>query len=296
MSTLQLRACLITLLCVFVNATAAAGVNYSWTEILISGKTVTSAFGPNNNRQIAVTNSDGTTGIYRKGVFTPLPTPPPGYQVSATGINDAGVIVGFAYTPPGTTVQGFILAKGQYSFFAWSGWDNTEPRAIGNSGLVTGVSFLSDLSQVAGFVYNPATGVFTNVFPSAFTIAQGINIFGRVSGSERTQFPGGQEFGFIQSTQEQVAFSDVVQILVLTRLRGINDWGTVVGFGFDSGGGHSVGFVGSASTGYQLLVPPGGDVNQTVCEGINNAAQVVCLVGDADGNTLGAFLGSPQIK
>ncbi|HEY4886936.1 MAG TPA: hypothetical protein VII08_25155 [Myxococcales bacterium] len=60
--------------------------------------------------QTAVTTSDGTTGIYQNGTFTPLPAPPPGYQVGATGINDAGVIVGPASTNADPNhEQGYIL-------------------------------------------------------------------------------------------------------------------------------------------------------------------------------------------
>jgi len=55
-----------------------------------------------------------------------------------------------------------------------------------------------------------------------------------------------------------------------------------------------MGFVGSASRGYQLLVPPGGNApNLSYCQGINNARQVSCIVTDANSNPLGGFLGSP---
>ncbi len=66
--------------------------------------------------------------------------------------------------------------------------------------------------------------------------------------------------------------------------------------GFTVSAETTFGFVGNASRGYQLLVPPGGDApgNSSVCEGINNDAQVVCFVSDAAGNTLGAFIGTPR--
>jgi hypothetical protein len=54
-----------------------------------------------------------------------------------------------------------------------------------------------------------------------------------------------------------------------------------------------VGFVGSPSRGYQLLVPPGEAAGaSSYCQGINNARQVGCLVIDAAGNSHG-FLGTP---
>jgi hypothetical protein len=77
----------------------------------------------------------------------------------------------------------------------------------------------------------------------------------------------------------------------LSNLRGINDFGVVVGFTTNPAGG----FVGSDARGYQWLVPPGGEVpgNVTFCQGINNLDQVVCAVTDSEINPLGAFIGSP---
>jgi hypothetical protein len=47
------------------------------------------AFGPNDIGQVAVAAPDGTKfGIWRQGTFTPLPAPPGGYAVTATGINN----------------------------------------------------------------------------------------------------------------------------------------------------------------------------------------------------------------
>ncbi len=46
------------------------------------------------------------------------------------------------------------------------------------------------------------------------------------------------------------------------------------------------------ATGFQLLVAPGSGVNGTVCEGINNARQVVCEFTDEAG-TGHAFIASP---
>src|SRR5438132_10451750 len=169
---MRLQICLLLLTCA-LSASATAAANYAWTEIVIPNAMVATAFGPNDKGQVAVTTSDGTSGIYQKGAFTPLLAPPTGYQVSATGINNAGVIVGIAVAADGHE-QGFILANGVYTFFSRPGWDNTEPRSIGNSGLVVGTSFQDNFIDRAGFLYNPASGVFSDVTPpgSTFTIAQ----------------------------------------------------------------------------------------------------------------------------
>jgi hypothetical protein len=86
---------------------------------------------------------------------------------------------------------------------------------------------------------------------------------------------------------------------VLSRIRitdersvaqGINDAGVIVRFT----GSQPLGFVGSESRGFLLLVPPGGDAGCIVaCEGINHAGKVVCDVTDTAGNTRD-FIGSPD--
>jgi hypothetical protein len=272
---------------------------YVWTQIVIPGATVLQAFGLNDKGQTAVTTTDGRTGIYRHGTFILLAAPLPGYQVTAQGINDAGVVIGFASTNADPHEQGFILVGSVYKFFSRLGWQNTEPRAIGNSGLVTGYSF-QDTGESAGFVYHPMSGVFTDATPpgSTDTFVYGINKYGRISGHGRQPGLGPGRYAFVwqQGTiadddRELVPFLDRIKIGIgSSAARGINDAGLIVGFGSGKG------FVGSDARGYQALVPPGGDAagNSSFCEGINNDAQVVCAVSDAAGNPLGAFIGSPR--
>jgi hypothetical protein len=294
---------------------------YVWTEIITSQLglgPVYTAFGLNNNGQVAVTTFDrGTgasvTGIYRNGTFTvlpPLPSLAP-YQIgSATGINDAGVIVGIAEVPATSGNfpyrGGFILDGSGYRFFARPGWQHTEPRAIGNSGLVTGMSYY-DTGVSGGFVYDSTTGAFTDATPpgSTFTLVQGINKFGRICGQGLNYGLGQYAFVWQQQTlvtgkHERVPFLDLIDIEKYpTRARGINDAGVITGF-FTLPGSLGVaeklvGFVGNSSRGYELLFPPGADAqgSHTLCQGINNANDVVCSVSDAARNTR-AFIGSPH--
>lgn len=276
-----------------------AAAAYVWTQIVVPGTTVGNASGPNDKGQVAVHTPD-VNGIYQDGTFTPLPAPPPGYQVGTLGINNAGVVVGIAITSVDPHEQGFILVDSVYRFFSRPGWQNTEPRSIGNSGAVTGWSFNDDGTN-AGFVYEPRSGTFTDATPSGSTrtIVQGINKFGRISGNG--QQAGLGRYGFIwqqgtltKGKRELVPFLD--RSLVAdgqTSARGINDAGIITGF--TSSGGKTVGFVGSAASGYQLLLPPGADAPgiSTFCTGINNAAQVICSVSDAGGNSQN-FIGSPR--
>jgi hypothetical protein len=290
------------------SAASAAGTasGYSWTEISIpSIGPLGLAFGPNDKGQVAVSNADGTkSGIYRNGVFTPLPPPPAGYTVSATGINNAGVITGSAIPSSDPTSQrGFILIGSNYTLFAQPGWAVTSPRAIANSGLITGSSASADLSTNAGFIYDPRTNTFTDATPpgsgTGFSVTQGMNAEGRISGDGRLSGLGRygfvwQQGALVEGKRELAPF--LARFTIgdgQTAARGINDAGTIVGF--TALAGTLVGFVGSDSRGFRVLVPPGGDAAgaSVSCEGINNALQVVCNVTDAAGNVRN-FIGSPE--
>jgi hypothetical protein len=286
---------------------SAKAATYSWTEILIpSIGPIGGAFGINDKGQVAVTNADGSkTGIYRNGIFTPLPAPPAGYsKLTAFGINNSGAIVGGVYPPSDPThEQGFILIGSTYTFFSRPGWNNTEARAISNSGLITGYSYTDDASAYAGLIYNAATNTFTDATPPgsgfAFAVTQGMNAAGRISGDGR--LPGLGRYAFVwqqgtlvKGTHQLAPFLARMQIAgASTAARGINDAGVIVGF-FNSGS--PVGFVGSDTRGFQPLIPPGADAPGagSACEGINNLNQVVCVVMDANGNTVGDFIGTPD--
>jgi hypothetical protein len=206
--------------------------------------------------------------------------------------------------PPLSPEQGFILIGSTYTFFSRPGFDNTEPRAISQSGLITGYSY-QNTGETAGFVYNPGTGIFTDVTPpgdnARFTIAQGMNKFGRISGHAYLQPAqlGFRRYAYIwqQGTLgKRVPFLDRIRVADRDSSgRGINDAGITVGY-TGRPDGTDVGFVGSDSRGFRLLVPPGGDAAGAgvICEGINNEREVVCLVQDSSFNVTGAFIGSPE--
>ena len=279
---------------------------YSWTEILIpSIGPIGNSFGINDKGQVAANSADGTkAGIYHNGIFTPLPPLPPGYKINLVlGINNSGSIVGGAFPPTDPThEQGFILIGSVYAFFSRPGWNNTEARAIANSGLITGYSYTDDLSTTAGFIYDPATGIFTDATPpgsgTGFSATQGMNAAGRIVGDGRLAGGVGR-YAFIWQqgtlgTGARALEPFLAQVRIAgsgSAARGINDAGVIVGF-TNSG----LGFVGSDARGFQRLIPPGGDAPgaSVVCEGINNLRQVVCVVSDVNGNIVGDFIGTPD--
>jgi hypothetical protein len=311
-------ACAVTLSLMIGSAANAGetGSGYSWREILIpSIGPLGGAFGINDKNQVAVTNAAGTvTGIYSNGIFNKLPAPPAAYNsLAAFGINNAGVITGSALSAAcGNCEVGFILTGTTYKFFAQQGFANTEARAIANSGLITGYSYNDPTGApqtTSGFIYDPAgTGTFTVVngpeYVTGFSIVQGMNASGRISGDSRLADPT-QRYGYVWQLGPLV--NGKLTLLpflarftigevgtgVRTAARGINDAGYITGF--TSSGGSQVGFVGNDAKGFLPLVPPGGDLAGAVlaCTGINNFRQVVCVVTDAAGNNRN-FIGSPE--
>jgi hypothetical protein len=269
---------------------------YVFIPVTVPNAVITDSFGPNDKGQIALITSIGS-GIWENGNFTPLPPPPTGVtQILALGINNAGTVVGGALFPDGHE-EGFILIGSTYKLFARPGWDNTEPRFIASSELVTGWSFPNDAGPSAGFVYDPATDKFTDATPagSDSTIVQGMNKFGVISGNGHDP-----NLGYYGIVWQQGLFAQGKQPVPFLerftvgneegRARGINDAGLVVGY-LSSG---KAGFVGSPALGFRLLHVPGSTGgSSTVCEGINNLGQVTCAYYNA--NFLEqVFLGTPQ--
>jgi hypothetical protein len=166
--------------------------------------------------------------------------------------------------------------------------------------LITGYSSTSDGSTTAGFIYDAGTNTFTDATPpgsgTGFSVTQGMNAEGRIAGDGRSSELGRYAFVWQQGTlvvdgRELAPFLTRLTIAgVNGAARGINDAGVIVGF-TNSG----VGFVGSDSRGFELLIPPGGDAAgaSVGCEGINNFGQVVCTVTDAAGNNRN-FVGTPD--
>jgi len=216
----------------------AGAQDYQWMEIVIEGTTVVQAWQINDIRQVAISGTtDGRSGIYQDGTFTPLP-PLEGFTVGALGINNGSVITGYATDPAGIQ-HGFILCGSNYTLFSRPGWDNTGPRAIADSGLITGENHSMDMTRSAGFIYDPATEMFRDATPpgSTDTIVQGMNKFGRITGHGREPIRGRGRYGLvwqqgtiIEGKRELLPFLERLSIDFQARARGINDSGVIVGF------------------------------------------------------------------
>jgi hypothetical protein len=230
-------------------------------------------------------------------------------NTSLIGISTSGYLVGSVDDYYLETRSGLILdRKGNATLFDHpDAISTTGPRGVNNAGLVSGFYDLEE-GRLAGFVFNPKTGTFTNFVPSWSTIAHGINSAGEVVGSalywdEETPCGPTPEFGiaqygFLRTSDGTVTFFDVNGWR--TRARGITDTGTIAGWVTDPGTRMIKGFV----TEYdgtdclsitipedELLVFPGSNI--TFVEGIKATGEVIgSYVDELD--LYHGFIATPQ--
>jgi probable HAF family extracellular repeat protein len=148
------------------------------------------------NAELGINNADTTVGYsslskpgltgqtaYRQsgGVYTSIDALLPANQNSqATGINDAGEIVGF-YQPASSSAVGFVDVAGSISTIAPFGSANTRALGVNNAGEIVGV-YADATSRQHGYVYHD--GVFTAFDPpgSTSTTINGVNDNGVIVG------------------------------------------------------------------------------------------------------------------
>jgi hypothetical protein len=276
----------------------SVGASYVFTYPTIPGGTLTEMWGINDNGMVAANGVLGSgpnmvqfAGVFTSGTLNPLPLPPAGLGVGAVGINNAGAVVGVAYQlQTFSPEQGFILTGGQYTLFSHPGYSDTEARAISPSGLVTGSAINNPQSATpvyTGYIYDPATHSFTDIFPGSagLVIAQGINSASQVVGSVHGANGTSGTSAFLRQPDGTISVFQINN--AFTAARGINDNGLIAGF--TAVGSVTEGFVGDAN-GFQLLAVPG--ATSTVIEGLNNLGQVSGIYDDAAGNEH-AFYATP---
>lgn len=241
----------------------------------------------------------------RKGTSDELPAGPGGLVFSALGINLPGTIVGPLFD--GMNNQGAILdKKGQFSTFTIPGFANTVPRAVSTTGLVSGYAVSDSGDRWTGFLYDPASGNVTEVFPDSLqVIPQGMNARGQLVGSvfllDGEAYPGSPigQYGFLREPDGAITLFRVNGLP--TRARGISDNGVVAGQVINPATGEARGYAVAAPSGgeYQALDGielfgyPGAVA--TFPQAIDNQGRIVGSWVDADGFTKG-FLAEPSVK
>ena len=284
---------------------------YDYQTIDHTGAPDTQVFGINDRGDvvgIGIPNVGGLPFVYasKKGTFTDV-APVAGFdRTSVLGISDKGVLVGSVVD--GSVTSGLIIDKNGAStvFDHPDAVSFTQARGVNNEGLVTG--FRDDASgNLMGFIYDPKTGTFTDIVPSLFTIAQGINSWGDVVGSAiflnaDDPCPASVGFtvryGWLRTADGTVTYFDVNG--GRTSGRGITDSGTIAGFVTDTGSGLTKGFVAELDGSQcqsiniadaDLLAFPG--AVDTTPGGIKNSGEVVGSYFDSNFNVHG-FIATPQ--
>ena len=288
-------------------SSAAARAEYVFTLFEVPGAVLSDVRGINNSGQVVGYASGATDNyafIYSGGSFI-KPAGPAGYSsFGFLGINDAGVAVGSASRLADGPSEGLIYSGGVMTTVSRAGYVDTNFRAIGPSGIITGYSTATS-GALEAFSYNPTSGIFTAMTPrgaatNVFDIAQGMNAAGQIVGSTRLTGPGTgpTQSGFLYNPTTDTY--DLFQVGGLrTRARGINDTGLITGFvdEFDTAGDYlrSKAYVANSS-GYEWLAPTsigGRTVTNIYGQGINNLGQVVGLFNDELGNVFG-FMAAPS--
>lgn len=294
----------------------ARAQGYDYESIDYPGASDTQIFGV-NDRGDAVGNGfidpDVFPFVYdtRKGTVTNV-APVAGFDDTALlGIADSGDLAGSVFQNDTGIESGLILDKnGAATVFDHPDAVNfTLARAISTPGLVTGFRDSPDPNTFgAGFLYDPRSGTFTDIVPSFFTLAQGINARGQVVGSAlflneddpcATGGPSGSvHYGWLRTTDGNVTYFTVNG--KRTRARGITDSGTITGWFSDPDTGDVKGYVAELD-GTQcqditiaeadLLVFPG--ATETSPQGITNSGKVVGNYLDDVGASHG-FVATPQ--
>jgi probable HAF family extracellular repeat protein len=216
----------------------------------------------------------------------------------ATGINDAGQVVGWSGIIPGDSSRAFITGPngvGMTDIGTLGGFWSIA-FGINNSGQVAGVSD-TGLTQtepgspVHAFITGPNGMGMTDLgtLGGSDSSAQGINDAGQVAGNSFTAT--GEPHAFITSP-DGVGMTDLGTLGGSnSHARGINDAGQVVGDSFTATGEPHAFITGPDGVGMTDLGALGG--GWSVALGINDTGQVVGYSGTAAGDSH-AFITGPD--
>lgn len=297
---------------------ALAQAAYDYQVIDYPGAAETQVFGINEHG-IAVGNGislEVYPFVYdiNKGTFTDAANVA-SYEITAfLGISNSGRLVG-SVELSGTTSGLIRSLQGSDSVFDHPGAVAfTQARGTNSQGLVSGYRDSEDPNVLYGFVYDPASGSFTDIAPSFLTITHGMNARGDVVGSALYIDGLGpedpcpdlvvdglvREYGWLRAADGALTYFTVNGRR--TSARGINERGQIAGSSIDISGGTFLekGFVitleGQACEALTVAVEdllefPGYDL--TIPEGITNSGNVVGVVTGI-GDVFHGFIARPR--
>jgi len=208
-------------------------------------------------------------------------------QTQLTGLNDAGVQVGFwsaQATSPGGNF-GFYLKSGRFVSVSFPARGSVRPpvnQLLGVNNHDVAVGFYTDgKGSRHGYTYDIATKKFTPVaVPGGSVTAAAINNAGQVAGFVTS--PKGLTEGFVLLNGNLTRLS--VPGATMTQALGINDAGEVVGdYQLGNGSGASVhGFTWTQQEGFKTVDDPGA-ASATTINGVNDAGELVGFYVDRAG-------------
>ncbi len=261
----------------------------------------------NNEGTIAGYFGSGATGHPNKGYTLSPPYGQGNYtnenfptsaQTQVTGINNAGLTVGFWVDGVGDNL-GFFDKNGSFT----TALDPNAPPLGGKTPVTEQFLGVNDLGKTAGFyndaagnshgfVYDINTGAFTsvNVASATSVTATDINDKGDISGFF-TSGTGAMD-GFVDNNGTITTLTGPSGAATVQAL-GLNDIGQVVG-SFTDAKGNTHGFIyNEASRTYTVVNDPNAK-GMTVVNGINDIGQAVGFYLDHKGNTDGMLVTLPH--
>ncbi len=231
----------------FVNSTnVTQGFSYlistnTYSTISVPGATATMPGGINGSGEVSGTWQDSGGGLHGfteiGGTFTTnIDYPGITGNTHATGVNNAGVVVGFYFN--GTT-NGFTDSGGTYTTVNYPGANATEVLGINSAGTIVGW-YRNTLGQPQnGFFYNTSTDTFATADdPLAScsicsTVITGINSAGEIVGYYTDA--SNDTHGFIDIAGTYTTIDDPNGD-DFTEVLGVNDLGQVDGEYIDANG------------------------------------------------------------
>jgi len=236
------------------------------------------AYSINNAVQIAGVYSApdrNTRGfLYSAGTVTVLSQAPHG---RASGINNAGQIVGDLATEPASARQAFLWNAGTVVDLGTLGGAGSEARAINDSGQIVGTAHL-DGGAMHAFLYTGTGLTDLGTLGGKNSMAYGIDNAGEVIGVSQTA-ENGVQHAFLY---RQGAMTDLGTLGGNeSQANGINDSGWIVGWSRTAGGGQRA-FLWRTGRMVDLnsLISAGSGIWLEEATAINAAGQIVANAGN----------------
>ena len=192
--------------------------------------------------------------------FTPIDGPD-AFFTQATGINDAGQIVGAFATATG--FHGFLYSNGIFALIDGPGADSTFAFGINDAGQITGTFYT--VTEQHGFLYTDGVLTLIDGPGASFTSPTGINDSGQAVGTFINP-TGGYPFLYSGGV--------VTTIDAPGGPLGINATGQIVGFFNNPGEVQRHGFLYTGGV-FTTIDVPGADTFETEAWGIDDSGQIV---------------------